>query len=133
MKMDLALNNLQWLICHKTKQNQPRLYVNKAKLMFFFLLVKSNKHIIIFNYYSCILFHPFWWSFTGVLVRISHFWSPGLSSVFKPISMFCAGIICEYDQILIFCIIPSGLPFPPCHAYSCTPFGLICCICWSCD
>ena len=23
--MDLALNNLQWLMCHKTKQNQDRL------------------------------------------------------------------------------------------------------------
>ena len=22
IKMDLALNNLQWLICHKTQQNQ---------------------------------------------------------------------------------------------------------------
>ena len=24
-KKDLALNNLQWLICHKTKSNQPLL------------------------------------------------------------------------------------------------------------
>ena len=23
-KPDLALNNLQWLICHKTKTNQPK-------------------------------------------------------------------------------------------------------------
>ena len=25
IKMDLALNNLQWLMCHKTKQNQTKL------------------------------------------------------------------------------------------------------------
>ena len=24
-EMDLALNNLQWLICHKTEQNQTKL------------------------------------------------------------------------------------------------------------
>ena len=24
IKMDLALNNLQWLLCHKTKQNQTK-------------------------------------------------------------------------------------------------------------
>ena len=26
--MDLALNNLQWLICHKTKPNQTNIYIN---------------------------------------------------------------------------------------------------------
>ena len=25
IKMDLALNNLQWLICHKTKPNQTNI------------------------------------------------------------------------------------------------------------
>ena len=25
-KLDLALNNLQWLICHKTKQKQKQIY-----------------------------------------------------------------------------------------------------------
>ena len=28
IKMDLALNNLQWLICHKTKPNQTKLKIN---------------------------------------------------------------------------------------------------------
>ena len=27
--MDLALNNQQWLICHKTKLNQTKLRLNK--------------------------------------------------------------------------------------------------------
>ena len=26
-KEDLALNNLQWLICHKTKANQTKSYI----------------------------------------------------------------------------------------------------------
>ena len=26
-KKDLALNNLQWLICHKTQPNQTKLYI----------------------------------------------------------------------------------------------------------
>ena len=32
--MDLALNNLQWLICHKTKPNQTK--PNQTKLSSFF-------------------------------------------------------------------------------------------------
>ena len=28
-KQDLALNNLQWLICPKTKQDQNKLYANE--------------------------------------------------------------------------------------------------------
>ena len=27
MKIDLALNDLQWLICHKTKPNQTKSYI----------------------------------------------------------------------------------------------------------
>ena len=30
-KMDLALNNLQWLICHKTKPNQIDLFKNNFR------------------------------------------------------------------------------------------------------
>ena len=29
-KEDLALNNQQWLICHKTQPNQTKLFFNKA-------------------------------------------------------------------------------------------------------
>ena len=44
--MDLALNNLQWLICHKTQQtNQPKLlfmiYMEREE-SFSFLLEKTN-------------------------------------------------------------------------------------------
>ena len=30
-KKHLALNNLQWLICHKTKPNQTQAFTNKKK------------------------------------------------------------------------------------------------------
>ena len=33
IKMDLALNNLQWLICHKTKPNQTKPNQNDANLL----------------------------------------------------------------------------------------------------
>ena len=29
--MDLALNNLQWLICHKTKPNQTKAMYSKVR------------------------------------------------------------------------------------------------------
>ena len=31
-KEDLALNNLQWIICHKTQRNQPNLIWSKYGL-----------------------------------------------------------------------------------------------------
>ena len=31
-KKDLALNNLQWLICHKTKPNQTKLFSSCYKM-----------------------------------------------------------------------------------------------------
>ena len=30
--MDLALNNLQWLMCHKTKQNKTKPYLTMRSL-----------------------------------------------------------------------------------------------------
>ena len=56
--MDLALNNLQWLIYHQTKQNQPNLITshnfetechqqkkNVKKFLNFFLFHFKNKEI----------------------------------------------------------------------------------------
>ena len=36
-KLDLALDNLQWLICHKTKPNQTKLYLLCNKCFWFLL------------------------------------------------------------------------------------------------
>ena len=45
IKMDLALNNLQWLICHKTQHNQPyfcRLYKGLLLLLIHTLFVSRD-------------------------------------------------------------------------------------------
>ena len=47
--MDLALNNLQRLICHKTQQNQPtscmaQLYFEKNKIAAITKTTVTNKH-----------------------------------------------------------------------------------------
>ena len=42
-KQDLALNNLQWLICHETKPNQTRILLNfLLTLVFYNLLIISG-------------------------------------------------------------------------------------------
>ena len=40
--MDLALNNLQWLICHKTKPNPTDKVVNKMRVRFAHLVPTWN-------------------------------------------------------------------------------------------
>ena len=40
----------------------------------------------------------------------------------------CAYTIWLYGQILIYCTIPSGSPFPPSCVSSCTLFALVCCL-----
>ena len=47
---------------------------------------------------------------------------------FLGLILVCAYNICQYGWILISCIIPSGSPSPPNHAYSCIPFVSVCCI-----
>ena len=55
---DLALNNLQWLICHKTKQNLVFMYLifMEGKILQFWLLEcclsKLQKNAIFFNTFS---------------------------------------------------------------------------------
>ena len=48
-KKDLALNNLQWLMCHKTKPNQAK--PNASQMMSIFLLhpVYIKRHQIFLN------------------------------------------------------------------------------------
>ena len=41
IKTDQALNNLQWLMCHKTNQTKPK-WKNKGFFFFFFLLEMNN-------------------------------------------------------------------------------------------
>ena len=44
-KLDLALNNIQWLICHKTKPNQTKPNLCTLRNMFhphFFLIISLN-------------------------------------------------------------------------------------------
>ena len=45
-KEDLALNNLQWLICHKTKPNQTKSYI---------LIYMYKKDVVLNNiqYFIC--------------------------------------------------------------------------------
>ena len=38
-KMDLALNNLQWLICHKTKQNQILPLIREIIIMIIIIII----------------------------------------------------------------------------------------------
>ena len=38
MKIDLALNNLQWMICHKTKPNKTKLSMAQIELNYVFML-----------------------------------------------------------------------------------------------
>ena len=39
-KKDLALNNLQWLICHKTQKNENKIYLYKMLMSVF---IKEEK------------------------------------------------------------------------------------------
>ena len=41
MKMYLALNNLQWLICHKTKLNQTNLKMSGGVLSVTFIVIEK--------------------------------------------------------------------------------------------
>ena len=57
-KKDLALNDLQWLICHKTKPNQSNLFSLETKetffsviLYFFFLSFFLSLDSLLFNFY----------------------------------------------------------------------------------
>ena len=68
-KMDLALNNLQWLVWHKTKQNKtkPRpWYANRSKVKTQFLrnIIKDN-YILLFSFVRL-------WTIRCLLVQVSY-------------------------------------------------------------
>ena len=49
-KEDLALNNLQWFICHKTKQNQTeQLAYMGEDVVFFSLCLLSKKKTFLYT------------------------------------------------------------------------------------
>ena len=48
-KKDLALNNLQWLICHKTKPNQTRPDQTKVTFSWKKIIVSKNITLKPFN------------------------------------------------------------------------------------
>ena len=69
--MDLALNNLQWLICHKTKQNKTKfdilkstVYILCGKTCFFAHITHSSVNFSCFsllshqNFNDKLLFNP---------------------------------------------------------------------------
>ena len=49
--MDLALNNLQWLICHKTKPNLTRTVPRRGKWLVTYMLTSDSYDLTCF----CIL------------------------------------------------------------------------------
>ena len=55
--MDLALNNLQRLICHKTKQNKQTLLANTVKQFSspFLILIKDIEAYVLIILASCLL------------------------------------------------------------------------------
>ena len=87
-KEDLALNNLQWLMCHKTQPNQTKL--NLTKPIFFYLLNSINRLFIyntvfflfcqLTNFLYISIFHiafEYWFNFSHRLrVLIQFFTSP---------------------------------------------------------
>ena len=79
IKMDLALNNLQRLICHKTQPtNQPTVYlaINLISIILSFVVLDLS-HIILF---SKIVKHPVYFKMNQ-LKPISRFLKPYISSV----------------------------------------------------
>ena len=54
--MDLALNNLQWLICHKTKPNKTKLIVLIQPIYIYIYIYKVNKSDMMNEIIAFILF-----------------------------------------------------------------------------
>ena len=104
-KEDSALDNLQWLICHKTKRNSRGESKSHWKMLiltsssttginstfrFSMALVVTFSWIFVNHYYHITPLRVFlisvsWWSLTGVWVLAILLESPGLFSVFCPI------------------------------------------------
>ena len=63
-KQDLALNSLQWLICHKIKTNQTNKKFRQKKhflLKFMYLFFHSFKNYIYIYIYICM--YVYWFGF----------------------------------------------------------------------
>ena len=80
-KEDLALNNLQGLICHKTHQPNPKFPI-KSSQQLLFACVLLLVVVVLWVFHTNVS----WGSFTEIWVTASLFRSLGLSWVFKPIS-----------------------------------------------
>ena len=61
IKMDLVLNNLQWLICHKIKPNQTKYtYIYIHIYIYIYIRTQTRTHI-----------HPYTYIYIYIYIRIS--------------------------------------------------------------
>ena len=94
IKIDLALHNLQRLICHKTQTTKQLKTASSNTIhlelcAFVSISASTPKDImreIIILFLVCFYSIKRLWSFTGVWVTAGLLRSPGFFSVFKPIS-----------------------------------------------
>ena len=138
--MDLALNNLQWLICHKTKQTKP-FFLDLFLRIFppfsdFFLLVFRPLSLFfpplpffvptLSLYYS--RFIPFSFSHSSFFLSSQYSFSTSVICVFSScFPAYLSILLSFYFHFFLFSFIP---PFTPCSLLSFFDFHTVSpCIC----
>ena len=87
-KIDLALNNLQWLICHKTKSNQTNQVTSAYIIWFLIFLSNTNKF---HNFYSWMKYYHYY--FPTMTLNNTRGWCPRGAMVK---TMDCGIVVSEF-------------------------------------